>query len=166
MANENSLIMNLLRIMTPDEVAEIATKHNGGRFVLLTDIVHEKIEKNVDRDFSLAGTMNELFEETKAEIIPFKKNNSETNSTKLEAENKSAVGEEVKSLKHLPNENMSSFILIEKERLRRSQTELKKKEIVALYKKNSNVVVDEIKVSNENNNQSSEGGILVNKRHY
>lgn len=164
MANDNSLIMNLLRIMTPDEVAEIATKHNGGRFVLLTNIVQEKIEKNIDRDFSRPGTMNDLFEETKAEILPFKKEALEKSLE--ENDNNSVQSESVKSLNHSPNENMSSFILIEKERLKRSQTELKKKEIVALYRKNSNVVVEEIKISNENTNQSSEGGILINKRHY
>jgi hypothetical protein len=61
---------------------------------------------------------------------------------------------------------MSSFILIEKERLKRSQKSLKQKEIIDLYQKNSHVDVEQIKGSNTNLSQAREAGVLVNKKQY
>jgi hypothetical protein len=69
-------------------------------------------------------------------------------------------------VEHKENENMSSFILIEKERLKRSQFSLKQKEIIDLYQKNSHVDVEQIKGSNNNLAQSRESGVLVNKKQY
>ena len=67
---------------------------------------------------------------------------------------------------HLENENMSSFILIEKARLKRSQQILKQKEIIDLYQKNSHVDVEQIKGSNTNLAQAKEAGVLINKKQY
>ncbi len=61
---------------------------------------------------------------------------------------------------------MSSFILLEKERFKRSQKKLKEKEIINLYAKTSHVDAEQLKASNENLTQSRESGILVNKKHY
>ncbi|MBC7713536.1 MAG: hypothetical protein H7177_09360, partial [Rhizobacter sp.] len=69
-------------------------------------------------------------------------------------------------IEHKPDENMSSFILIEKARLKSSQKSLKQKEIIDLYQKNSNVDVELIKSTNHTAASSTEGGVLINKKHY
>lgn len=174
MAIPNFLIMNLLRLITPEEIGDIATKHNGGRFLSLTDLVSERVEHNVYRDFSSVDTLDEIHEQQnlKAQILPFKKlAESSEGLHKVEA----VLCEEVNSqeeLKPIPevvhqeSENMSSFILIEKERLKRSQHSLKQKEIIDLYQKNSHVDVEQIKGSNNNLAQAREAGVLVNKKQY
>jgi hypothetical protein len=67
---------------------------------------------------------------------------------------------------HKEDENMSSFILIEKARLKQSQKTLKQKEIIDIYQKNSNVDVEQIKSTNNDPTSSSETGVLVNKKRY
>jgi hypothetical protein len=183
MAVGNFLIMNLLRIITPEEVGEIATKHNGGKFLSLTDLVNERIERAIYRDFSDVNSMEEIYEEhsnyNQAKILPFKKDNvlqaseqaNEENSkikSNLDSNESIIASNEVipKSVKHEENENMSSFILIEKERLKRSQRILKQKEIFELYQKNSDVAVEEVKSSNRDSSKSNKAGILINKKHY
>jgi hypothetical protein len=187
MAAPNILILNLLRLITPEEIGDIATKHNGGKFLSLTDLVSERVEHNVFRDFSSADSVDELHEihSKQAKILPFKKNQNDSAETPQVEESQS---EEVSSLAamaedeinsntksqapskeeaaHKEDENMSSFILIEKERLKRSQKSLKQKEIIDLYQKNSHVDVEQIKGSNNNLSQAREAGVLVNKKQY
>jgi hypothetical protein len=71
--------MNLLRIITPEEIGEIATKHNGGKFLSLTDLVTERVEQRIYRDFSSTESMNEIHDvyNSNAKILPFKKVTSE-----------------------------------------------------------------------------------------
>src|SRR4051812_16981886 len=76
MAAPNFLIMNLLRLITPEEIGDIATKHNGGKFLSLTDLVTERVEHNIYRDFSSVDSMEEIHEQhnpTQAKILPFKR---------------------------------------------------------------------------------------------
>ncbi len=183
MAAPNFLIMNLLRLITPEEIGDIATKHNGGKFLSLTDLVNERVERQIYRDFSSTDSMEEIHDEhnnTQAKILPFKKPNASEDAIKALA------GEAVVSLtsmaqaeldehtprsasekiEHNENENMSSFILIEKARLKRSQQILKQKEIIDLYQKNSSVDVEQIKGSNSNLSQGKEAGVLVNKKQF
>lgn len=189
MAAQNFLIMNLLRVITPEEIGDIATKHNGGKFLSLTDLVNERVEHNVFRDFSSADAFEEMHEQhnQKAKILPFKKTNDDFQETPKaddsEAEEVSSLSamaeahlapdkkettaqDQKQEVAHQENENMSSFILIEKERLKRSQQSLKQKEIIDLYQKNSNVDVEQIKGSNNNFAQAKEAGVLVNKKQY
>lgn len=171
--------------MTPEEIGDIATKHNGGKFLSLTDLVNERVEHGISRDFSSPMMMEEIYENetNQAKILPFKK----ADSSEEKADALSPVKEEVVSLtdaiqatlsetespaneieaaEHKDNENMSSFILIEKARLKRSQQTLKQKEIIELYQKNSHVDVEQIKSSNTNSAQVKEAGVLVNKKQY
>jgi len=109
-----------------------------------------------------------------AKILPFKKGESEV-KTSLTPETAAvslsslaqgslaggaeAIAQSLEEEKvvHAEGENMSSFILIEKERLKRSQKILKQKEIIDLYQKNGNVDVEQIRSSNSNFTQSNEG---------
>lgn len=176
--------MNLLRLITPEEIGDIATKHSGGKFLSLTTLVSERFEHQVYRDFSSIDSLDEIHSDhhsAQAKILPFKKpgslkeevpvvNNEEAiegpdkNQGEKSAELEVKAEEEI--LEHKENENMSSFILIEKERLKRSQYNLKQKEIIDLYNKNSAVDVEQIKGSNNNLSQAKEAGVLVNKKQY
>nr|BDT30236.1 hypothetical protein BHI3_37020 [Bacteriovorax sp. HI3] len=199
MAVQNLLIMNLLRIITPEEIADIATKHNGGKFLSLTDLVNERVEHKIYRDFSSTESLDEIHEahskqnkeeEVSAKILPFtKKESADVESEEapigpeqtpaprfvVQAKTTSQVAYEpepevvqAKTIapEHKEDENMSSFILIEKARLKQSQKSLKQKEIIDLYQKNSNVDVEQIKSTNQNPMSSSEVGVLVNKKQY
>ena len=185
MSVQNFLIRKLLRLITPEEIGEIATKHNGGKFLTLTGLVKERFEHNIHRDFTSLNSVDDIHDDhnliNEAKILPFKKlnnvdekqnpnNNEITSLTETAHESISvkpaseSVPEEV--VAHKADENMSSFILIEKARLRRSQETLKKKEIIVLYQKNSLVEVEQIKNTNNNLTQEADTGVLVNKKHY
>ena len=194
MAVQNLLVMTLLRIITPEEIADIATKHNGGKFLSLTDLVNERVDRKIYRDFTSTDSMDEIHEEhatqhseseNSAKILPF---NSEKaggeilNDQTIEHPAAKFVTQarpmsqlapvyeeeiiQAKAIEHKEDENMSSFILIEKARLKQSQKALKQKEIINLYQKNSNIDVEQIKSTNQNPGTSSEAGVLVNKKQY
>ena len=185
MSTQNFLIRKLLRLITPEEIGEIATKHNGGKFLTLTDLVKERVDLKIHRDFSSTTSIDDIHDDHnqpgEAKILPFSKpkisNEEEALSTsEVVSLNTSAMASleiqteceplKVESVSHKENENMSSFILIEKARLKRSQETLKKKEIIDLYQKNSTVDVEQIKNSNNNLTQEQDAGVLVNKKHY
>ncbi|MBC7540588.1 MAG: hypothetical protein H7281_17320 [Bacteriovorax sp.] len=185
MAIQNFLIMNLLRLITPEEIGDIATKHNGGKFLSLTDLVSERVDHKIYRDFSSPDSMDEIHDahnlSTQAKILPFKKPMFEDEEVREKNDEVSSLNDmanatietnsdskklHVEVIEHKENENMSSFILIEKARLKRSQQILKQKEIIDLYQKNSNVDVEQIKGSNNNLALAREAGVLVNKKQY
>ena len=196
MAVQNLLIMNLLRIITPEEIADIATKHNGGKFLSLTDLVNERVDRKIYRDFSSADSVDEIHEahaqqttekDGGAKILPFNKREADETSVAdnedgdpaprfvVQMKSTSQLAPQVEDhvapakaaiIEHKDDENMSSFILIEKARLKASQKSLKQKEIIDLYQKNSNVDVELIKSTNQNPATSSEGGVLINKKQY
>lgn len=194
MAVQNLLIMNLLRIITPEEIADIATKHNGGKFLSLTDLVNERVERKIYRDFSSTESLDEIHEahskqhqeqenEGGAKILPFNKAEeavigpeatpaprfvvqAKPTSQVAYVPEPEVVEAKAPVIEHKEDENMSSFILIEKARLKQSQKSLKQKEIIDLYQKNSSVDVEQIKTTNKNPTSSSESGVLVNKKQY
>ena len=189
MAVQNPLIMKLLRIITPEEIGDIATKHNGGKFLSLNDLVNERVEHKIYRDFTSSSAMDEIHDDhshtVHAKILPFKKSKTSEQEAILEfGQKENALStmldtlvqiteaepevevEEQEKIEHKDNENMSSFILIEKARLKRSQQILKQKEIIDLYQKNSHVDVEQIKSSNSNFSQERESGVLVNKKQF
>lgn len=190
--------MTLLRIITPEEIADIATKHNGGKFLSLTDLVNERVDRKIYRDFSSVDSMDEIHDEhavqhsepnendQSAKILPFNLAEKPAIDELANIEAKAPMfvtqakpmsqlapvyQEEVVQVKaakieHKEDENMSSFILVEKSRLKESQKALKQKEIISLYQKNSNIDVEQIKSTNQNPSTSSEAGVLVNKKQY
>jgi hypothetical protein len=198
MAVQNLLIMNLLRIITPEEVSDIATKHNGGKFLSLTDLVNERIDRKIYRDFSSADSVDEIHEEHAqqssekdggAKILPFGKKEVEDLLPEQSVENEQTpkfvvqmkptsqvtpsreildqiAPAKIVIVEHKADENMSSFILVEKARLKSSQKSLKQKEIIDLYQKNSNVDVELIKSTNQTAASSTEGGVLISKKQY
>lgn len=200
MAAQNLLIMNLLRIITPEEIADIATKHNGGRFLSLTDLVTERVERKIYRDFTRPESIEEIHEahakqalekDQTAKILPFNKKENHglekgkqdlTNSvnesakvslttmaiqtSQLAPQHWQEEEVEEEAVVHKEDENMSTFILVEKARLKKSQKVLKQKEIIDLYQKNSTIDVEQIKSMNSESAQATEAGVLVNKKQY
>ena len=185
MSVPNFLIRKLLRLITPEEIGEIATKHNGGKFLTLTDLVSERFDHDIHRDFTSPTSVDDIHDDhnlvVEAKILPFTKSKNENEKPNLEDNKITSLTEaacgsiEVKSgseqvsaevVTHKEDENMSSFILIEKARLKRSQETLKKKEIIDLYQKNSVVEVEQIKNTKNNLTQEADAGVLVNKKHY
>ncbi len=185
MSAPNYMMMNILRIITPEEIGEITTKHNGGKFISLTELIDERFDKNVIRNFAEPQEFNQ----TEAKILPFKKNSDEItqspNETEINLESEetiltesleSVISEDSQSavkktstdrgLEHNEEENMSSFILIEKERFKKSQLTLKKKEIMELYQQTAKAEVEQLRHSNQNMNTSTLDGVLVNKKQY
>ncbi len=189
--------MKLLRIITPEEIADIATKHNGGKFLSLTNLVSERVEHKIYRDFSGTESVDEIHEAhakieedrngTQAKILPFNKKSVESEGKVEESSDGEKVHLSVKAIStsqmateyveekvvaqdqrmiHNEDENMSSFILVEKARLKNSQKNLKQREIIDLYQKNSNVDVEQIKSTNNDPTSSSEAGVLVNKKRF
>lgn len=186
MAIKNQLIMTLLRIITPEEIAEIATRQNGGRFLMLNDLLKERIEKKIYRSFSTPEEMDNVYLahsgnkkpnenndedqeiESEAKILPFDVSKMENGTFKSFDEsaiettkNESTVSE---------NQNTSHFILSQKTKLEKSQKTLKEKEIIELYKKNVSVDVEEIKGQRRDEEKgksaSAANGVLVNRKHY
>lgn len=183
------MMMNILRIITPEEIGEITTKHNGGKFLSLTDLIDERIEKNILRNFQedAAPVLHD------AKILPFKKPSDDNDEGKeftsqdtdtkfdpdeevveeamsltamLDEDHQGTAQDDVTEKSHREDENMSSFILIEKERFKRSQQVLKKKEIMDLYQQTAKVEVEQIKHANQNLASSGLDGVLINKKQY
>ncbi len=108
MAISNQLIMNLLRVITPEEIGEITTKHNGGKFFSLTDLIKERVEKNINRDFSKDVSDEDS---NQAKILPFSNSIEELMN-----------GDEDPAI-----ENQHSMPQIDQEKLRTSLSEMAQK---------------------------------------
>ena len=68
-----NLLRKLLRIITPEEISDIAVKYNEeGRVVALTDILRDRIFRNMNRDFAKLSYKDELLEDEE-KILKFKK---------------------------------------------------------------------------------------------
>lgn len=189
MAKQNQLLMRLLRLITPEEISEIVVKHNeGGRFISLTVLVRERVLGRVYRDFQSFEVLEEAHQshEKGNQVLAFEPSRDDENqqnpkekievrlATKFKSQmiNTSQIKDDQAYIelnahqKELPIEekNMSAFILEEKERLRKSQSILKKIEVVELYSKNSHLNSEDIKTENKSKSESSQKGNLVNKK--
>lgn len=82
------LIMTILRLITPEETAEIATKHNGGKFVPLTDLLKDKLTplKTVNQIVQNAEKIPPIQEDVSADVIVLEKERIKRNQAKLKAQ--------------------------------------------------------------------------------
>jgi hypothetical protein len=163
MAAKNILMMSLMRILTPEEINELTTKHEGDSRVSLTELL-EKSMKGI------------AFEHDQAKILPFskKKNNIVCGSSVLEQlnaiqveEHKVAItGFERHKIERDENGNTSNFILSEKEKFKDSHVRLKKKEVFNLYQKAASVDIELERKSSDDLKKSTKVGVLVDKAQY
>ncbi len=162
-----SLLTDIMRILTPEEISELTSTSSGSSRVQLTDML------------DLYETGQELPdpENMGAKILPF---NKEETSSEVEIiyETGPHVIEAIQNfLKKLSLGNTalskegkavetSTFILNEKERFEYVQAKLKKQEVMGLYMKNATVDIEQEKALKDDLKKSSRSGVLVNKKQF
>ena len=181
-----NLFRKLLRIITPEEISDIAVKYvEEGRIVALSEILRDRVFRNMNRDFSKLTYKDEIFEADQ-KVLKFRQNkDKEQHEEKPSSENfeyaspvyhvQMRPNTQVKENEdfitlnnHLKDDesvkNMSAFILEEKERLKKSQHVLKQKEVMVLYEKNAHLGREEIKKENKSLKESAQKGNLIDKK--
>jgi hypothetical protein len=175
-AYNSFLIMNLMRILTPEEINDLTTKYCGEKRVSLTSLMTgvEEVESEE--------------EQSTAKILPF--NHPEQNLT-IDAESKTNLnaGENVKGLisklygikpnsmaslmlsssrqediKISQKKSSSIFILEQKEKLVQNQRKLQGREVIKTYRKVSAVDLDIERGHQDDLSWSASHGLLVNKK--
>jgi len=195
-ANE-SILKSYLRLLTWEELVEIASVFDSTSMIPLTDFLTKEVLLNKSANVQETSNSNN---NKGARIIPFIKdgvskvndenNNQESNDDYefdkydreiIEAKEKNVIEvnkngsfsiydreEELHRKKHeLKKVNIGEFILKQKNKFKKCQKKLKKKEIYLLYKNNSSVDIRVNKGEDEKQkgiNVSSNCGLLINKR--
>ena len=162
MAAQNVLMMNLMRILTPEEIGELTTKHEGDSRVALTALLEQDI--GVRTGPQRPAKILPFSMRTKGPIMAGPECQDLLNTLKvikLEKEKKNEV-------RFAPDENANTsyFILSEKERFQVNQKKLKGKEVMVLYRRASSVDLDLEKKNKDNLNRSIISGVLVNKEQF
>lgn len=181
----NFLIMNLMRILTPEEINDLTTTYYGEKRVSLTALL--------DEDFlgikPEASTEESEEDEGKAKILPFSKVQVEPQNlppeTTLKGHNR--VGprvlilfnklygisensfdgmkvDQVNVTIEKSRKGTSLFILDQKEKLDSSQRKLKTKEVMGTYAKVASMDITTQKEHKDDLGWSSHSGLLVNKK--
>lgn len=171
MKAKSFLLTTILRVLTPEEISDLTTTSTGDRRVNLTDIINQRLD-GVGHDFGDPERM--------AKILPFKKSEDEEEVVeekvptfcglraqefierffirrKLTDTSVDSEGNQIET---------SSFIFNEKERFAYSQSKLKQREVLGLYRQNAAVDVDQVRALKDDLFQSAHTGVLVNKKQY
>ena len=175
MAYNAFLIMNLMRILTPEEINELTTRYCGEKRVSLTSLMNtgeelakilpfksitngqadvtEKLEETVPVHIKLfcGENVNKLFYG-----LYGIKSSSMTSLVQSEQQHQEVVIKQKKSA--------SIFILEQKEKLDYNQRKLKSSEILKSYKKVSAVDLEVERGHQDDLSWSSSQGLLVNKK--
>lgn len=164
MAAQNVLMMNLMRILTPEEINELTTKHEGDSRVPLTSLLEQDIGVRTGH-------------QRPAKILPFSMRKKDRlmsgpecqdllNSLPVEKLKKDDSEGEQRQFAPDEKGNTSYFILSEKERFKVNQKKLKGKEVMALYRQASLVDLNLERKNKDNLNRSTKSGVLVNKEQF
>ena len=188
----DSILKNYLRLLTWEELVEIASVFDSTSMIPLTDFLTKEV---LQKKYIQTQENADLSNTKSAKIIPFTKDVSTTDSEPtnddyefdkydqevIDAKEKNIIEvnkngsfsiydreEELHRKKHeLKKINIGEFILKQKNKLKQCQKKLKKKEIYLLYKNNSSVDIRVNKGEDEKQkgiNVSSNCGLLINKR--
>jgi len=177
MGAPNLLLMDIFRILTPEEISDLTSSYEGDSRVSLTDFIEMKI-RGEHLDFTESDLSEEI--EGGAKILPFVKQGEDDDVEKIKeyvhagtraqelidrffirrSMRDTAVGEDG----HLVE--TSSFIMNEKKRFQYSQEKLKGKEVLSLYQKNAKVDIEQEKMIKDDMSKSTKVGVLVNKRQF
>lgn len=172
----SSLMMSLLRILTPEEINELTTTSEGNKRVPLTQLMYRKMG---------VATEEEIESASLAKILPFTFPEKESDEDsvheasdqiekveqgehELEAGPESEHGqigvheEALASNGRLPT---SVFILHEKKRLEANVHKMRSKELLKSYRKNASLDIEQEKGLRDDMKKSSRSGVLVNKKH-
>jgi len=177
--------MNLMRILTPEEINDLTTTYYGEKRVSLTALL--------DEDFLGIKVEEESSEESedvgKAKILPFnqKLENQEAAPEEEILKGQYRVGKQVLVLFNKlygisadsfdgmkvdqvdvkiekGKKGTSLFILDQKEKLDSSQRKLKTKEVMGTYAKVASVDIQTEKEHKDDMSWSSHSGLLINKK--
>lgn len=148
------LFMDMLRLITPEEISELVTKHEGEIKFALTEALEAKLK---GRDFDSAKGIIEAEDNILAFIKP-----GEQAIEATVCEWPRVVGENFEPDK----DTTSSFILAEKKRFEKNQRILKSREIHKLYQAESAVNIEFKRQSSGDLKKSSEVGLLLDKKHF
>ncbi|OIQ18266.1 MAG: hypothetical protein BM556_08365 [Bacteriovorax sp. MedPE-SWde] len=164
-----SLLADILRIITPEEISELTASSSGSNRLELTDMLDQ---------FESGEKLNFSDDEEGAKILPFKKTEADevesvepvsTGAAVIEYINhfneKSRMGDTARGKTGEAVET-SVFILKEKERFKYVQSKLKQREVMGLYLKNAGVDIEQEKTLKEDMSKSSRSGVLVNKKQF
>ncbi|OFZ21924.1 MAG: hypothetical protein A2202_04150 [Bdellovibrionales bacterium RIFOXYA1_FULL_36_14] len=179
----DSILKSYLRLLTWEELVEIASVFDSTSMIPLTDFLTKEVLINKSANIQEASNSSN---NKSAQIIPFikdgiSKSNDESNEQKtsddyefdkydqeiIEAKEKNVIEvnkngsfsiydreEELHRKKHeLKKINIGEFILKQKNKLKQCQKKLKKKEIYLLYKNNSSVDIR----ANKNEDEKQKG---------
>ena len=156
MITENKIISESLRLLIPEEIADLTDEFVAFNKVTLTSLLEAEIGL-------------ELSQPVEGEV--------KENSLEEEIEQVEAIVE-APSEDHSAEEAISTFILAQRNKFKESNLKLKEKSIQDLYKKNAvtemktkasgeeEQKVSEDKVEKKDEKSSGEAGILVDKEHY
>jgi hypothetical protein len=164
-----SLLGDILRIITPEEISELTATSSGSSRLELTDML-DQFEDGEKFDFT---------NDEGAKILPFKKGGEVEEEEQLAPVQagpqvheyfqhyieKMKIGDTSKDVKGNTVET-SVFILKEKERFKYVQSKLKQKEVMGLYMKNAGVDIEQEKTLKDDLSKSSRTGVLVNKKQF
>lgn len=162
-----SLLTDIMRILTPEEISELTSTSSGSSRVQLTDML------------DLYETGQELPdpENMGAKILPFNKEEIDLEIEVIYEAGPHVIETIQNYLKKLSLGNTalskegkavetSTFILNEKERFEYVQAKLKKQEVMGLYMKNATVDIEQEKALKDDLKKSSRSGVLVNKKQF
>lgn len=161
-------MMNLLRILTPEEINELTTTSEGNKRVPLTQLMYVKMGVETE----------EVESASLAKILPFTFPEKELDDNEQPLASGSQATEEIQEVvesEGVSNESVdnqqddkmqtSAFILFEKKRLEKNVHKMRKKEIMQSYKKNASLDIEQEKGLHDDMKKSSRSGVLVNKKH-
>tara|TARA_R110000868_G_C10953636_1_gene767991 strand:- start:3968 stop:4480 length:513 start_codon:yes stop_codon:yes gene_type:complete len=168
---KSSLMMSLLRILTPEEINELTTTSEGNKRVPLTQLMYLKMGVETSAEMESASV---------AKILPFTfpdkddqvGSDQETDAYLQETEGpedfvEAELAEDEAESQGDPEEKLptSVFILVEKKRLENTVHKMRSKDLIKSYKKNASIDLEQEKGLRDDMSQSSRSGVLINKKH-
>lgn len=165
-----NFLMDIFRLLTPEEINKLTSSSKGDKRVSLTEMMHQYDQGVLPSDEG-------------AKILPFKRSGEESLEQEEDLKIEFQAGVEVQKYmahffekleidkNYVPGRSPkfvdnSTFIINEKKRFNYSQTKLKGQEVLKLYQKNSSVDIEQEKKLKDDLSKSAQIGILVNKRQY
>ncbi|MCR9206011.1 MAG: hypothetical protein NXH75_15620 [Halobacteriovoraceae bacterium] len=182
---KGQLIRNLLRILTPEEIADLTTSSSGMKKVSLSlvlesdligknyrDVIQELQEEEEPEDDGKAKILP-FDEEVENEIKPISIQAGQRVHALIQEYNKvfKELDKKVLGPKRFPKRSSSGnrkqtsvLILEQKAKLHSSYAKIKSKEVMSLYQQSSNTEVRKSSEDEKDFSISSNQGLLINKK--
>ena len=153
MGAKKILFMDILRIMTLEEIGELITKHEGEISSSLT----ERLEAEMNATHAAVVVSSEG-----AKILAF----PGAPLPVVESMAEQLAPQQVEEEESIENLNTGGFILQQKKRLENNQKKLKSREVFKLYQQESQVNLEAEKKHSQDLKKSIDVGVLVDKKQF